>query len=162
MNKDTDLVLIGGWENNLMAMTYSNGKLGMLWNIDVGGRPRSVDFLNDKILLGLKNGSIVEIPMSEKGNAAHREVMASHCDGEVWGLEVVSLPGGEVRVITSADDNRLIVYNAKTHERLAEGHVGAKNAAVGKKASKKKRRGGRRGGRAGRGGRRAVQFISLV
>lgn len=41
--------------------------------------------------------------------------MTSHCDGEVWGLDVVTLDNGGIRIITSADDNRILAYDAKTH-----------------------------------------------
>ena len=40
--------------------------------------------------------------------------MASHCDGEVWGMEVITTDGG-TRLITSSDDNRILAYNTKTH-----------------------------------------------
>jgi WD40 repeat protein len=76
---------------------------------------------------------------SNDGNAPQNEIMASHCDGEVWGLEVISLPGGHIRIVTSADDNRLICYDGVTHKKLAEGHVGSKAGAPKKK---KKKRGG--------------------
>lgn len=86
MNKSSDIVFVGGKENNLMALTCTKGQLNMIWNIEVGSKPRSVDFFNEKILLGLKNGSIVEMPMSQDGNSVQNTVMSSHCDGEVWGL----------------------------------------------------------------------------
>ena len=50
-------------------------------------------------------------------------VMNSHGDGEVWGLEVVTLPDGSMRLITSADDNRILCYDVKQHKSLAEGLV---------------------------------------
>lgn len=136
--KDADLCLVGGKEGTLIALSYQKGELGLIWTIDVGSKPRSIDYLNDTILLGLKNGSIVEMPMSQDGNSVQRTVMSSHCDGEVWGLEVINLPGGEIRVITSADDNRIICYDGKTHQKLASGSVGEKKAKV----PKKKRRAG--------------------
>ena len=37
--------------------------------------------------------------------------MTSHCDGEVWGLEIVTLDDGSLRILTSADDNRILAYN---------------------------------------------------
>jgi hypothetical protein len=37
--------------------------------------------------------------------------MTSHCDGEVWGLDVVTLDDGSLRILTSADDNRILAYN---------------------------------------------------
>lgn len=47
--------------------------------------------------------------------------MTSHCDGEVWGLCVITLKDHSIRCITSADDNRLLAYNAHDHTALVEG-----------------------------------------
>ena len=41
--------------------------------------------------------------------------MTSHCDGEVWGLDVVDIGNGQMRMITSGDDNRILTYNLETH-----------------------------------------------
>lgn len=47
--------------------------------------------------------------------------MTSHCDGEVWGMDVVDIGGGELRALTSADDNRILAYDIKKHLALVEG-----------------------------------------
>lgn len=88
--------------------------------------------------MGLKNGSIVQMPLSEDGKGKQISVMTSHCDGEVWGLEVVTLDDGSVRILTSADDNRILAYNGKTHQALCEGKIAEPNK---KKAAKPKRGG---------------------
>ena len=62
--------------------------------------------------------------------------MKSHCDGECWGLEVIHLDNGEIRVLTSADDNRILAYNLKKRTRLAEGKV-AVNPPKKKKSTKR-------------------------
>jgi len=64
--------------------------------------------------------------------------MLSHCDGEVWGCDIVETDG-KMRIITSADDNRVLVYDALEHKALCEGIV---SAAKKKKGSK----GGYKGG----------------
>lgn len=65
--------------------------------------------------------------------------MTSHCDGEVWGLDFVEIADGEFRIITSADDNRVLAYDVKKHKALAEGIV--------KEVKKKKKdKGGYKGG----------------
>lgn len=71
------------------------------------------------MLCGLKNGDI--ITMTE--NTQPKVIMQSHCEGETWGLEVIHLEGGEVRVLTSADDGRILAYNLKKRGNLAEGKV---------------------------------------
>jgi hypothetical protein len=49
--------------------------------------------------------------------------MTSHCDGEVWGLVVVTIEEGKQRCITSADDNRILAYDMVNHIALAEGKI---------------------------------------
>jgi hypothetical protein len=72
--------------------------------------------------MGLKNGSICEMPYAADGKGKPNIIMTSHCDGEVWGLDVVDVSGkGDLRIITSADDNRVLTYNVKEHKALAEG-----------------------------------------
>ena len=73
--------------------------------------------------MGLKTGSIIEMPWSKNGKAQLNRVMTSHCDGEVWGLDVIDLGKGQTRIITSADDNRLLAYDVKSKFALAEGSV---------------------------------------
>jgi len=72
--------------------------------------------------MGLKNGSIVEMEYKADGSGKPNVIMTSHCDGEVWGLDVVDISGkGDLRIITSADDNRILAYDVKAHKALAEG-----------------------------------------
>lgn len=61
------------------------------------------------MILGLKNGDIITLSEDEKQEV----VMQSHAEGETWGLEVIHLENGEVRILTSADDNRILAYNLK-------------------------------------------------
>lgn len=95
---------------------------------------------NGNILLGLKNGSICELPWSAAGTVKPNVVMTSHCDGEVWGLDIVTLADGSLRMLTSADDNRVLAYNPKTKVVLAEGIVNQPSA------KKVKDKGGFKGG----------------
>ena len=60
------------------------------------------------MVMGLRNGSIIE-----KRGAALTEVMFSHSDGETWGLDVSSYP----KVVTSGDDNKIIVWDTKQHRK---------------------------------------------
>lgn len=68
--------------------------------------------------------------------------MFSHCDGETWGLEVCKHPTDKsYRVISSADDNRILAYNPQTKQVLCEGRV-----QVDPPKKKKKEKAGYRGG----------------
>lgn len=95
-----------------------------MWQITVDAAPLSVDLFNGQFLLGLKNGTIMEMPFTAEGKKKTNIIMTSHCDGEVWGLDIVDLDGkGDLRVITSADDNRILAYKPMEHMALAEGKV---------------------------------------
>lgn len=119
--KGQEIVLVGGNDKTLTVYKFDGG-LSKLWSVLCDAAPRSCDLFNGQILMGLKNGSIVELPFTADGKSKPNVVMTSHCDGEVWGLEVVQLEDG-LRLITSADDNRILTYNVKTHKALAEGIV---------------------------------------
>lgn len=72
--------------------------------------------------MGYKNGSLTVAPWSNDGKAEPKVIMTSHCDGEVWGLNVVCIDGkNKWRAITSADDNRILTYDMINHKSLAEG-----------------------------------------
>lgn len=76
------------------------------------------------ILMGYKNGSLTITPFTKDGKAEPKVIMTSHCDGEVWGLKVIDISGkgkGDLRAITSGDDNRILSYDLKKHLALAEG-----------------------------------------
>jgi len=132
-----EVALVGGNDKTLTVYKF-DGALTKLWAVDVDAAPRSCDLFNGQILLGLKNGSIVELPWSADGKGRPNVVMTSHCDGEVWGLDVADLGGGELRMLTTADDNRILAYNPKTKQALAEGRIGVD--------AKKKEKGGYKGG----------------
>jgi len=137
------IVLVGGNDKTLTVYSF-DGKLSKLWSAEVDGAPRSLDLYQSNILMGLKNGSICVMPYEASAAGKAKVVMKSHCDGEVWGLDVVEFDNGEVRIITSADDNRCLIYNAKTRKAIAEGNV---NTMLGLDPNKnKKEKKGYRGG----------------
>lgn len=116
-----------------------------VWTLAVDSPPRSIDLFNGNVLMGYKNGSLTVMPYTKDGKATPQVIMTSHCDGEVWGLQVVDINGkGNLRAITSADDNRVLAYDIKKHKALAEGTV--KAPEEGKKKKKKKGKGGFKGG----------------
>lgn len=118
-------MLAGGNDKSLTVYKVDGG-LTKLWGpVQCDAAPRSIDLFNGQILLALKNGSVCELPWSADGTAKPNVVMTSHCDGEVWGLDVVTIGKGEYRALTSCDDNRILSYNAITHQALAEGIVHA-------------------------------------
>lgn len=84
-------------------MSASNGNFKLEKFVDISSSfPRAIDFFNGNLLVGLRNGSILEFKNVMNGDNAENCLMRSHFEGEVWGLEVVQ---GQNKVITTADDN---------------------------------------------------------
>ena len=108
-------MLVGGNDKTINIYKFEGGKLSKQNSIVTDSPPRSIDLFNGKLLMGYKNGSISELDYAKavKANPRARVIMTSHCDGEVWGVEVCHLDNGEVRMITSGDDNRILAYNPK-------------------------------------------------
>lgn len=90
------------------GMLLSGGKDGDVHEIDRAGMcskrkwsfnnlVRAVDCKDDKLLVGLRNGTIWERPCS---GGEGRDIMNSHSEGEIWGLAK-----REGKVITSGDDD---------------------------------------------------------
>lgn len=68
---------------------------------------RAIDALDNDILVGCANGSIYQ---SEQAT----EIMCSHNDGEVWGLDT----NGSI-VATSGDDNQVILWDTEKRKKLS-------------------------------------------
>ena len=100
-----DTILAGGSDNKLHLLDSS---LNIQTSHDIGSIPRACDKLGDKIIVGCRDGTIYEIVGGNK-----TAVMESHCDGEVWGLDVS--PDNPNVFVTTGDDNKLKVWdcNAK-------------------------------------------------
>jgi len=62
---------------------------------------RAIDCLDGAMLIGTRNGSIYHC-----NQGSRKEIMSSHHDGEVWGLD----HQGD-KVITSGDDNQVICWD---------------------------------------------------
>jgi WD40 repeat protein len=96
-------VLAGGADNKLYILDES---LAVQSSIDLTSCPRAVDILGDKIIVGMRDGTIMELT----GNGASKKtVMESHSDGELWGLDVVT--NNPNFFVTSGDDNKLKVWD---------------------------------------------------
>ena len=59
--------MAGGNDKTLTIYTF-NGSLNKVWAVEVASAPRSIDLYKGIILMGLKNGSIIEMPLSQDGN----------------------------------------------------------------------------------------------
>lgn len=114
---------MGGQDKSVTIYSIIKGVLKESKKVIMESQPRSLDLYKGEVLCGLKNGSISTIALAKVGEDDPSVVMRSHCDGECWGLEVIHLPEGEIRVLTAADDNRILAYNLKKRGCLAEGKV---------------------------------------
>lgn len=150
-----EYLLAGGNDKTITVYKVAGSALTKSNSITVDAVAKSLDFFKgDKqqatVLAGLKNGNIqalqFQVTTNAKGEAqaqleSPHTIMSSHCDGECWGLEVIHLENGEIRVLTSADDNRILAYDLTKRGCLAEGAV-----CLDKPKKKKKAAGGFKGG----------------
>ena len=72
--------------------------------------------------------------------------MTSHCDGEAWAMEVIDFEDGKMRLLTAADDNRILAYDPLERRVLNEGVVAPKEEGKKKAKKKKGKAGGFKGG----------------
>ena len=110
-----------------------------MWNIKCDTAPRSLDLFQSVILIGMKNGTISTLDMTDKAPGKPKPIMFSHCDGEAWAMDVVTFDG-QMRLFTTSDDNRILAFDPLKREVLCEGKV---SEAAKKKKGKK---GGFKGG----------------
>lgn len=100
-------------------MLYSGGKDGRVCitdtstmecikAIDFGMLPRAIDVHNGNLVVGLRNGSIVECNLESQEMVTY---MQSHNDGEVWGLAL-----DDSSVYTSGDDNQVKKWDPFTRK----------------------------------------------
>ena len=96
-------ILCGGSDNSLYVMDIS---LNIKDAHQLQSIPRACDMFGQKIVVGLRDGTILEIV----GKNQAKILMESHSDGEVWGLDIGSRMNKEF-VITSGDDNKIKVWD---------------------------------------------------
>ena len=78
----------GGKDKRICIISAQGGAFKLEKFIDISSSfPRSLDLFNGNLLVGLRNGSIVEFKdaLTEE-NPAEKVLMQSHFEGEVWGL----------------------------------------------------------------------------
>ena len=80
-----DQILVGGKD----SISVFNSNLQKQSSIPVGSQVRSLDSDGTNILVGLRDGTILETNTS----GTKKVLMQSHSDGEAWGLAVCSSTG---------------------------------------------------------------------
>lgn len=94
-------MLSGGSDGQVCKIDCGNCSVSPCHQFDSAVRAISCN-ANGDMLVGTRDGCIMEM----KGGSS-KELMYSHNEGEVWGLEVRNFPN----VITSGDDNKVIVWD---------------------------------------------------
>ena len=96
----------GAKDSKLMIFAATGGSVKHEKTIELGeSYPRGIDYLNGKILVGLRSGSIFEV---NEASEDKKLIMASHHEGEAWGIELVPEVSS---IFTIGDDNKILEYN---------------------------------------------------
>jgi len=91
-------------------------------SINIGTLPRAIDYHvgEDKLVVGLRTGSIVEIDCAN--GHAMKTLMQSHNDGEVWGLDLA-----QDMVFTTGDDNQVKKWDPNSRKCVETSKVNEKS-----------------------------------
>jgi len=110
-------VVTGGKDNNIILFTEDFKEIR---RFQVNALPKALDQNGQgDFVVGLRDGSIVTF-----AEGLHPQlVMASHSDGELWGLTVCPHTGN---VLTTADDNKIMIWNPKTKTCIGVGTINEK------------------------------------
>ena len=92
--------------------------------------PKALDYFNGKILVGLRSGSIYEFNESTEEK---KHLMASHHEGESWGLEVIP---EDKCVFTIGDDNKVMVFDYENKRFIRKGTISEKSVPKNTKKAK--------------------------
>ena len=85
------MLLSGGKDKRICIITAGGGNWQLKKFVSLpSSYPVSIDIFNGNLLVGLRNGSILEYEEALTAeNPAEKCLMESHFEGEVWGLELV-------------------------------------------------------------------------
>jgi len=119
-----DQILVGGKD----SISVFDSNLQKTGNIAVGAQVRSLDSDGNNILVGLRDGTILETNTSN----SKKILMQSHSDGEAWGLSICPNTG---LIATTCDDNKVMTWDPESRKCIA-------TAIINKVPGVKKRIGG--------------------
>jgi len=106
----------GGKDGKLLI--FNGSDLTLEKSIDFEGSfPKAIDYMGGKILVGMRNGSIFEI---DEASQEKRHILASHHEGEAWGLEVLDQDG---QFLTCGDDNKVMLFDYVNKKFIDQGTV---------------------------------------
>ena len=125
INAEEEIVITGGADKSIhVHLLDAQKNLKKLLSYLVAATPRSVDLMEDKVLAGLSNGTILEIKgiMSDPENLQCEIQIRSHYDGEAWGLAMTDDPE-RCLYFTSGDDNTILLYGSRSKRCIGEGRI---------------------------------------
>ncbi len=112
-------LISGGKDGNVIITDTASGSIEK--TINFGGLVRAVDFHNGKAMVGMRSGSIFHVDVASE---TKKEIMQSHCEGEVWGVCAIN----DTTIATSADDNQVKVWDVSKRECVQTGKVSDKTS----------------------------------
>jgi hypothetical protein len=121
---DTEFLFTGSSDGEVkMARLNLSGGIDHMLTLDIGVTPRSVDFMQNTLLVGFSDGSIKEFQVNgTKDHPKMSNLIESHFDGETWGLCMINEKVTQ-RYVTSGDDNILHLYDIKLKKVIGRGYV---------------------------------------
>jgi WD40 repeat protein len=106
-------LISGGKDNKILVHSAKGGEYNLEKTIEFDkSYPKAFDYFNGRILVGLRNGSIYEV---NEATEEKKHLLASHHEGEAWGLEVV--PEDNL-ILTIGDDNKVMVFDYEQKQFL--------------------------------------------
>jgi WD40 repeat protein len=103
---DQGKLISGGRDSKIIVHSTKGGEFTLENTFEIeGSHPKSLDYFNGKILVGLRNGSIWEI---NESTGDKKLLLASHHEGESWGLELIP---EDKTIMTVGDDNKVMVFD---------------------------------------------------
>jgi len=114
-----NVMVSAGKDDMLTVFSYNQGEYEFLRQIscDQNSFASTLDLDAGRILIGHANG-LVQC-MNLEGND-RQIIMASHADGEVWGLAII--PNSD-RYVTCGDDNRIFEFSIKEKKMVRMGKI---------------------------------------
>jgi len=110
-------VVTGGKDSYVVVLTEDFKEIK---RVKVSANPKAIDQDGEgNIIVGLRDGSIVEITKDSKCNT----LMTSHSDGEAWGLAICPNTG---LILTTGDDNKILAYDPSTNKCVRSGIINEK------------------------------------
>jgi microtubule-associated protein-like 6 len=110
-------VFSGGKDGNVIISDPNSGEAERV--IEVGRLIRAIDYQDGNILVGDRDGNITEYNEDDEAT----NLMKSHDDGETWGLDLTN----DGRIITTGDDNKVMVWSLDDRTHLAQATVSEVN-----------------------------------